>query len=186
MDFLKNRKDNLHALCLNLLFVKRFQTDWKVREKGLLQMSTTREDKELKDVTVQDLMISSEKVAHVQLNNPLEHALLVLVKSGYFAVPVLDASNKLAGSISKTVILDQILGIDRYEVEKLSNLKVHEVMKDDLVSIQKSAYFIDGLKAVIDAPFVCVVDEEGYFEGILTRRAILKLLKREYYRRPND
>lgn len=149
-------------------------------------MSTTREDKELKDVTVEDLMISSEKVAHVQLNNPLEHALLVLVKSGYFAVPVLDASNKLAGSISKTVILDQILGIDRYEVEKLSNLKVHEVMKDDLVSIQKSASFIDGLKAVIDAPFVCVVDEEDYFEGILTRRAILKLLKREYYRRPHD
>lgn len=173
-------------LVKNLLFVKRFQTDWKVRKKGLLQMSTTREDKELKDVTVEDLMISSEKVAHVQLNNPLEHALLVLVKSGYFAVPVLDASNKLAGSISKTVILDQILGIDRYEVEKLSHLKVHEVMKDDLISIQKSASFIDGLKAVIDAPFVCVVDEEDYFEGILTRRAILKLLKREYYRRPQQ
>ncbi len=53
-------------------------------------MSMIREDKELKDLTVQDLMIPSEKVAHVQLNNPLEHALLVLVKSGYYAVPVLD------------------------------------------------------------------------------------------------
>ena len=142
------------------------------------------EDKTLmSQVTVKDLMIPSEKVAHVQLNNPLEHALLVLVKSGYFAVPVLDASYKLAGSISKTVILDQILGIDRFEVEKLSELKVHEVMKDDLISIQKSASFIDGLKAVIDAPFVCVVDEEGYFDGILTRRAILKRVKRDYYRR---
>ena len=62
-------------------------------------------------------------------------------------------------------------------------MKVHEVMKDDLNSIQKSASFIDGLKAVIDAPFVSVVDEEGYFDGILTRRAILKALNREYYRR---
>ncbi len=146
-------------------------------------MSMTQEDNQLKDLTVKDLMISSEKVAHVQLNNPLEHALLVLVKSGYFAVPVLDASYKLAGSISKTVILDQILGIERFEVEKLSELKVHQVMKNDLDSIQKNASFIDGLKAVIDAPFVCVVDEEGYFDGILTRRAILKVLKREYYRR---
>src|SRR5690625_3791229 len=142
-----------------------------------------QEDKYLKELIVEDLMISSEKVAHVQLNNPLEHALLVLVKSGYFAVPVLDASYKLAGSISKTEILDQILGIDRFEVEKLSELKVHEVMKKDLPSIEKSASFIDGLKSVIDAPFVCVVDEEGYFDGILTRRAILKILKRDYYRR---
>lgn len=145
-------------------------------------MSMTREDKELKDLTVQDLMIPSEKVAHVQLNNPLEHALLVLVRSGYYAVPVLDSSFKLAGSISKTEILDQILGIERFEVEKLSELKVHEVMRKDLPSIQKTASFIDGLKMVIDAPFVCVVNEEGYFDGILTRRAILKALKRDYYR----
>src|SRR5690554_4976758 len=116
-------------------------------------MSMTREDKHLDKLTVEDLMIPSEKVAHVQLNNPLEHALLVLVRSGYFAVPVLDSSYKLAGLISKTEILDQILGIDRFEVEKLSELKVHEVMRDDLPSIQKTASFIDGLKSVIDAPF---------------------------------
>lgn len=145
-------------------------------------MSMTQEDKQLDEITVGDLMISSEKVAHVQLNNPLEHALLVLVRSGYFAVPVLDPDFKLAGSIDKTVILDQILGIERYEVERLSELKVHEVMRD-IVSIKKDARFIDGLKAVIDSPFVCVVDENGLFEGILTRRAILKTLKREYYRR---
>lgn len=144
-------------------------------------MSMTQEDKQLKDITVKELMIPSEKVAHVQLNNPLEHALLVLVKSGYFAVPVLDTSYKLAGSISKTVILDQILGLERYEVEKLSALKVHEVMENDMKSIQKNASFIDGLKALIDDPFVCVVDKEGYFEGILTRRAILKQVNKEYY-----
>lgn len=145
-------------------------------------MSMTREDKQLEEIMVADLMIPSEKVAHVQLNNPLEHALLVLIGSGYFAVPVLDDSNKLAGSISKTVILDQILGNERYEVERLSQLKVHEVM-DKIVSVPHDAPLIDGLKAVIDEPFVCVVDEPGYFVGILTRRAILKVLKREYYRR---
>src|SRR5699024_10712643 len=127
-------------------------------------MSMTREDKELNSLTVEDLMIPSEKVAHVQLNNPLEHALLVLVGSGYFAVPVLDASYKLAGSISKTEILDQILGIDRFEVEKLSELKVHEVMKEDVKSIEKNACFIDGLKAVMDLPFVRVVADYGLFD----------------------
>lgn len=145
-------------------------------------MSMTREDKQIEEIMIADLMISSEKVAHVQLNNPLEHALLVLIGSGYFAVPVLDEANKLAGSISKTVILDQILGNDGYEVERLSELKVHEVM-DDIVSVSHHAPFIEGLKAVIDEPFVCAIDDAGYFVGILTRRAILKTLKREYYRR---
>ena len=150
-------------------------------KRSCLAMSMTQKDRQLSDLTVNDLMISSEKVAHVQLNNPLEHALLVLVGSGYFAVPVLDESLKLAGSISKTVILDQILGIDRFEVEKLSELKVHEVIEKKLISIDQDASFIDGLKMVVDNPFVCVVDGEGYFVGILTRRAILKEVKRDYY-----
>lgn len=145
-------------------------------------MSMTQKDKFLEVLTVEDLMISSEKVAHVQLNNPLEHALLVLVKSGYFAVPVLDNSYKLAGSISKTEILDQILGIDRFEVEKLSELTVHEVMDTDIKSIRRDITFIEGLKSIIDDPYVCVVDNEGFFEGILTRRAILKEVKKDYYK----
>ena len=142
-------------------------------------MSMTQKDREIDNILVRDLMIPSEKVAHVQLNNPLEHALLVLIRSGYFAVPVLDTSFKLAGSISKTVILDQILGVETYEMERLSELKVHEVM-DELVSIHQEESFINGLKAVIDSPFVCVVDDDGYFVGILTRRAILKTLKKDY------
>src|SRR5699024_6976016 len=151
--------------------------------KGDKSMSTTREEKKLAQITIEELMIPSEKVAHVQLNNPLEHALLVLTGSGYFAVPVLNSENKLAGSISKTIILDQILGIERYEVEKLSHLRVSDVMDQEVARIEKSKLFIDGVKSVIDDPFVCVIDTEGRFEGILTRRAILKMVQREYYQR---
>ncbi|RDW17980.1 cyclic-di-AMP-binding protein CbpB [Oceanobacillus chungangensis] len=143
-------------------------------------MSMTQ-DRQLVDIAVAELMISSEKVAHVQLNNPLEHALLVLVKSGYSAVPVLDASYKLAGIISKTVILNQILGLERFEIEKLSEMRVQEIMHHDVITITKENNLLDGLNAIIDNNFICVVDEEGYFDGILTRRAILKQLKKEIY-----
>ena len=40
-------------------------------------------DGNLLESSVKDLMISSERVAHVQVANNLEHALLVLTKSGY-------------------------------------------------------------------------------------------------------
>ncbi|HLQ97718.1 MAG TPA: cyclic-di-AMP-binding protein CbpB [Candidatus Dormibacteraeota bacterium] len=144
-------------------------------------MSIMQEGKKLTDIYVGDLMIPSEKVAHVQLNNSLEHALLVLVKSGYSAVPVLDSSYKLVGTIGKTVILNQILGLERIEVEKLSDIEVQEVMKTDIPFLKQQSSFLDGLKEVINSPFVCVSDDEGYFDGILTRRALLKELQRDIY-----
>src|SRR5699024_246178 len=144
-------------------------------------MSMIREKKELTDIIVEDLMIPSEKVAHVQLNNPLEHALLVLVRSGYSAVPVLDTTYKLVGTIGKTVILNQIIGLERFEVEKLADITVEEVLNKEIPTLLKEENFTNALKAVIDAPFVCVVDKEGYFDGILTRRAILKELKKDIY-----
>src|SRR5690625_4046318 len=100
-------------------------------------MNVMQEVQNLTDIHVGDLMIPAEKVAHVQLNNPLEHALLVLIKSGYSAVPVLDTSFKLVGTIGKTAILNQILGLERIEVEKLSEIQVHEVMKDDITILTK-------------------------------------------------
>ncbi|MUK90231.1 CBS domain-containing protein [Ornithinibacillus sp. L9] len=139
------------------------------------------EEKELTAITVEDLMISSEKVAHVQVNNPLEHALLVLVKSGYSAVPVLDSSYKLVGTIGKTIILNQILGLERFEMERLSEMQVKEIMHTDIPRLSRKDSFMDGLNAVINYPFVCVEDEEGFFDGILTRRAILKHIRKDVY-----
>ena len=139
------------------------------------------QDENTKNVIIGDLMIPSEKVAHVQLNNPLEHALLVLVKSGYSAVPVLDTSYKLVGTIGKTVILNQILGLERFEMERLSDMRVEEIMDRDIPHLTKEDNFLNGLKTVINAPFVCVSDKEGYFDGIVTRRAILKHVQRGIY-----
>src|SRR5690625_7242793 len=92
-----------------------------------------------------------------------------MAKSGYSAVPVLDKDYKLVGLISKTVILDEILGLERFETEKLNDLKVIDVMNKDELCIQQTASFKEGLNAVINRPFVCVTDKEGYFEGILTK-----------------
>lgn len=149
--------------------------------KGAFTVNMIQKDKQLTDIYVADLMISSEKVAHVQLNNPLEHALLVLIKSGYSAVPVLDASYQFKGVIGKTAILNQTLGMERLEVEKLSDIVVSEVMDQDVPTITKEHNFIDGMNMLINHTFLCVVNEEGTFDGILTRRAILKQLKKDLY-----
>ncbi|MBM7552945.1 cyclic-di-AMP-binding protein CbpB [Thalassobacillus pellis] len=136
---------------------------------------------ELAQISVMELMIPAEKVAHVQLGNPLEHALLVLVKSGYSAVPVLDPTFRLQGVISKAMILEETLGIEQFELNALSEKCVGDVMETDIPCLNKEDDFETALKSVIDHPFVCVANEDGSFDGILTRRAILKQLNRHLH-----
>ena len=123
-------------------------------------------------------MIPSEKVAHVHMNNPLEHAMLVLIKSGYSAIPVVDTDFKLKGLISMSLILDSILGIERIEMERLENKVVEDVMNREVPSIHENESLLKGLKLSIDHTFLCVVNDEGIFTGIFTRRALLKQMNR--------
>lgn len=135
---------------------------------------------------IKELVISSDVVAHVQTENPLEHALLVLIKTGYSAVPVLDSSSRLRGIISKTIILDFILGIERIEFEKLSEHKVEEVMRCDVPLIRENDDFLNALKLSINHPFLCYEDHNGYFGGILPRSSLLKFLNHYLRDRSHD
>ena len=125
---------------------------------------------------IRDIIIPADKVANVLLGNNLEHALLVLTKSGYTAVPVLDTDYRLHGLISTPMILDATLGLERFEFENLEHIKVEEVMNRDIPYLKLHDPFEKALNLLINQPFLCVVDDEFYFEGILTRRVILKKL----------
>ncbi|MGI8314064.1 cyclic-di-AMP-binding protein CbpB [Halobacillus mangrovi] len=144
-------------------------------------VSLEKERLELEIPQVSDIMIPSEKVAHVQVGNPLEHALLVLVKSGYSAVPVLDPTYKFQGVISKTKILEETLGIEDFELNRLSEIQVKEIMDTDVPCLNLDDNMIDALHKLIDFPFVCVTNEDGEFDGIVTRRTILKQFSKHYH-----
>jgi predicted transcriptional regulator len=133
---------------------------------------------EFLELTIKDLMVSSERVAHVQIGNNLEHALLVLTKSGYTAIPVLDPHYRLHGLISTPIIMDSILGLERIEFEKLEEKRVEEVMKKDIPSIKISASLLKCLDLLVDHPFLCIETEDGFFDGILPRSTVLNQLNK--------
>ncbi|MBU8877637.1 CBS domain-containing protein [Bacillus sp. FJAT-29790] len=122
---------------------------------------------------IRNFMIPSERVAHVQVGNNLEHALLVLTKSGYTAIPVLDPYYKLHGLISTPIIMDSILGLERIEFEKLEEKRVEEVMNKKIPRLPIHSSMQDSIALLIDHPFLCVENEDGYFEGIFTRRSVM-------------
>ncbi|WP_251636193.1 cyclic-di-AMP-binding protein CbpB [Sporosarcina sp. NCCP-2716] len=130
---------------------------------------------------ISDYLIPADKVAHVQIGNNAEHALLVLTKTGYSAIPVLDAKYKLQGLLGIGMITDAILGLERIEYERLSELKVDGIMQTDLPVIRTTDRFQKGLDLLINHTFLCVTEDDGTFAGILTRRVMLKQFKKYVY-----
>lgn len=130
----------------------------------------------LQDEEISRLIIDAEDVACVYPSHGAEHALLVLIKSGYSAIPVIDPQGRVVGVISKTLILDKILGLQRIEFDELSNFTVKDVMREDVHRIHKGDTFLRALQVSIDAPFLCVDDDSGLFVGLLTRHGILAYL----------
>ena len=133
------------------------------------------------DTQIEEFIISSEKVAHVQMGNSAEHALLVLTKTGYSAIPVLDSKYRFRGLINAQRITDAILGMDHIEYERLGEIRVEDIMLTDFPLIDVHERFQKALDLVIDQNFLCVVDEDNMFMGILTRRVVLKQLKKRIY-----
>lgn len=132
--------------------------------------------RELLDAEVQRLIIPARDVACVYEDHSAEHALLVLIKSRYSAVPVLKNSTHVTGIVSKTMILDAILGLERIEFEQLVHHKVITMMNTDIPRIFLNQTIFRALQMTIDHPFLCVENLNGEFEGLFTRRAILALL----------
>ena len=137
---------------------------------------------EFLETTMKDIIISAERVAHVQYKNDLQHALLVLTKTGYTAVPVLDPTYRLRGLISTTQIMDAILGLERIEFERLDQMTVEDIMSRDIPILNINDKVTKGLELVVDHPFICVVNDDNILEGIFTRRAILKRLNKHIRR----
>jgi predicted transcriptional regulator len=63
----------------------------------------------------------------------------------------------------------------------LPDLKVDTLMQSPVPSIHINEKFKKGLDLLINHPFLCVVDDEETFVGILTRRVVLKQLKKHIY-----
>lgn len=128
--------------------------------------------------SIKDLMIPSERVAHVQVGNNLEHALLVLTKSGYTAIPVLDPHYRLHGLISTRLIMDSILGLERIEFEKLEEKRVEEIMDRAVPRVNVDSPISRCIELLINNPFLCVESGDGYFDGILPRSTVLNQLNK--------
>ena len=130
--------------------------------------------KELLKESQENFIVPAENVATVLYNHPLEHALLVLSKVGYAKIPVLDSEDRLVGLISLANIVNKMMGLTGFEYQLLEGLTVADVMEVNVPKVKQTEELEDILYLLVDASFLPVVNEDNVFEGIMTRKEILK------------
>jgi len=120
------------------------------------------------------LVKPADHVAVVGVKNRLDHALLLLTTDKYAVVPVLDDQSKMCGLISMPTIMQTIMDIQDVHFEKLGEIEVGEVMDTDYPFVTEDYRLEDVLHMLVNHAFITVVDDHGYFRGIITRSEILK------------
>ncbi|MCQ9210049.1 cyclic-di-AMP-binding protein CbpB [Granulicatella seriolae] len=120
------------------------------------------------------LFIPAEKVAIIQDDHTLEHALLVLSNVKYSVIPVVNKHSKLVGLISIPMIINKIMDINAINFNQLRKYKVSEVMATKIPTVGPQTDLEDILNDLIDATFLCIVTPENDFLGIITRKEVLK------------
>ena len=133
--------------------------------------------KRIQELLLQDrdkLFIDAEKVAILQEDHTLEHAMLVLTNVRYSLIPVLNKENKIVGLISLAMILQKITGVEQIHMNQLGKYKVREVMRTEFPIIHQDTQVEDVLNELVDESFICIGNEGNEFVGIVTRKELLK------------
>ena len=133
--------------------------------------------KKIQELLLEDrdkLFIDAEKVAILQEDHTLEHAMLVLTNVRYSLIPVLNKENKIVGLISLAMILQKITGVEQIHMNQLGKYKVREVMRTEFPIIHQDTQVEDVLNELVDESFICIGNDENEFVGIVTRKELLK------------
>lgn len=122
------------------------------------------------------LIIEASRCATVREENTLLHTLMLLSTVGYSEIPVLDSKGRLTGLIRFPNVIQGIKDDTQYCWDELQKRKVCEVMQDNPDAVVAPCDLEDVLHGLVDHNFICVVNPEGIFEGLITRKSILTRL----------
>lgn len=120
-------------------------------------------------------LIPSDQVAIFIDSHNADHVVLLLTSNGYSRVPVLTKDKHYLGTISLT-------DIKRYQDEhnlqewEMVNRDIGPMTSDVVETVEDNANLNEVMHKLVNNPFLPVVDSQGIFKGIITRKSILKAL----------
>lgn len=132
--------------------------------------------KEFEDFLLQQedtFLTPAENLAVLIDTHNADHAILLLSQMTYSRVPVVTDQKKFVGTISLTDILSYQMQHEIPDEEFMTTDIVHMAKKDGL-TVGPDFTLTEVLHKLVDDSFLPVVDQDNTFQGIITRKSILK------------
>lgn len=132
--------------------------------------------KEFEDFLLSHLdnyLIPAEKLAIFIDSHSADHVILLLTSNGYSRVPVISKDKHYKGTISISDILSYKANKQLADWE-ITQLPISEMVNTKLATLNQKASLTDTMHLLVDNPFLSVLDDQGIFQGIITRKSILK------------
>ena len=128
-------------------------------------------------------LLPKSDVTYVEQEDTVGHALRVIHKNGYQAVPVINRKGEYVGTVTEGDFLWNLIQDYHMDMEAMRSVRVESLRKKwdyKAVSIEANIAELD--QYIMDQNFVPVVDGRNVFIGIVTRKQIIK----ELLRRKNE
>ena len=118
-----------------------------------------------------------EEVAHVKEDESLRQAVEKLEHHGYTAIPLLTKGGRYIGTITEGDLLWEMKEKDFPDVHRMEKIRITDVKRHrDNNAVRISESMEDLFEKITNQNFVPVVDDDGIFIGIVTRKDILVYL----------
>ena len=115
----------------------------------------------------------AEKLAALIDSHNADHAILVLSQITYSRIPVVTYDRRFVGTIGLRDILAYQMEQGLTD-EQMASTDIVHMTKKDVAVVAPDYKITEVLHKLVDEPFLPVVDDEGMFKGIITRKSILK------------
>ena len=115
----------------------------------------------------------AEKLAALIDSHNADHAILVLSQITYSRIPVVTYDRRFVGTIGLRDILAYQMEQGLTD-EQIASTDIVHMTKKDVAVVAPDYNITEVLHKLVDEPFLPVVDDEGMFKGIITRKSILK------------
>ncbi len=126
-------------------------------------------------------LMPKSDVVHMSINSSMREALEKMEHHHYTAIPLIDDDGHYVGTLTEGDLLWGIKHRDLFSVTDLEQIPLDEVdrhFKHDAVSIYEDIQAL--LSLALQQNFVPVVDDNGIFIGIVTRKAVIEFFAEDY------
>jgi len=128
------------------------------------------------NMNIISLLKPKSQVYYLKTEYYLDKAIDILEKSKYTTVPVIDENGIYIGTVSDGDILWYI---NKHGMEELDKVKVSDIVN---VHRNPAVHDIDDSRTIVnnimEQNFLCMVDDRGCFIGIITRKDVIRYMKK--------